>query len=102
MKTFRVFFALALGMVGPISSAPQVTSHGDFVVEATIAGIHAALGAGRLTCVETVQAYLNRIQAYDKNSPALNAIISINSKALETAAEMDAAWSGRRSAAPPL
>jgi len=102
MKTLLVFFALALGMVGPISSAQRITAHGDFVVEATIAGIHAALGAGRLTCVEIVQAYLNRIQAYDKNGPALNAIISINSKALETAAAMDRLYSATRSATPPL
>jgi len=101
MKTFRVFFALALGMVGPIS-AQRITAQGEFVVEATIAGIHAAFVAGRLTCVEIVQAYLNRIQAYDKNGPALNAIITINPKALETAAAMDRLYSATRSATPPL
>ena len=40
----------------------------DFVVEeATIAGIHAAMEEGRLTAEDLVQAYLDRIEAYDKH-----------------------------------
>jgi Asp-tRNA(Asn)/Glu-tRNA(Gln) amidotransferase A subunit family amidase len=36
--------------------------------------------------------YLDRIEAYDKNGPAINAIITINSKALEEANRLDAAF----------
>ncbi|MGH9204197.1 MAG: amidase family protein, partial [Vicinamibacterales bacterium] len=39
--------------------------------------------------MQVTQAYLNRIEAYDDKGPALNAIISVNPRALDTAAEMD-------------
>jgi Asp-tRNA(Asn)/Glu-tRNA(Gln) amidotransferase A subunit family amidase len=57
--------------------------------EADVATIHAAFAAGRLSCVQLVRAYLDRIEQYDDQGPALNAIIAINPTALETAAEMD-------------
>jgi Asp-tRNA(Asn)/Glu-tRNA(Gln) amidotransferase A subunit family amidase len=57
--------------------------------EASIAGIHSALESGRITCSTLVQMYLDRIEAYDKKGPALNAIVTINPKALERAAEID-------------
>ena len=62
------------------------------VLETTIAGVHAAFGSGRLTCRALVQAYLDRIAAYDKTGPALNAIQSVNSRALEQADSLDAVW----------
>ena len=55
------------------------------VEEATIADIHAALKAGRITCRALVEQYLRRIEAYDKNGPALNAIVQINPEALKQA-----------------
>ena len=39
------------------------------VIEATIDGIHAELQVGRLSCVQLVQAYLNRIKPYDQVGP---------------------------------
>lgn len=66
-----------------------MTTSPFIVDEATIAGIHAALAAGRTTCVEIVQAHLDRIGAYDKHGPALNALITINPRALEMAEEQD-------------
>ena len=70
--------------------------------ETTIAKIHAALVSGQLTCVQLVQAYLARIEAYDDKGPALNAILTVNPKALETAAEMDRLSAATRSPAAPL
>ena len=61
------------------------------VVEATIADIHAAYLDGRLTARRLVETYFERIAAYDKAGPAINAVISINPKALEEADAMDAA-----------
>ena len=52
------------------------------VEEASIAEIHAAFRAGRLTCRGLVERYLRRIDAYDKNGPAVNAIVTVNPKAL--------------------
>jgi Asp-tRNA(Asn)/Glu-tRNA(Gln) amidotransferase A subunit family amidase len=60
------------------------------VEEATIAQIHDALKAGRLTCRALVEQYLRRIAAYDKNGPALNAIVVVNPNALAEAEALDA------------
>jgi amidase len=57
--------------------------------EASVRSVHEALDAGKVTCVQVVRHYLDRIDAYDDRGPALNAIITVNPKALETAAEMD-------------
>src|SRR4029077_7679424 len=57
--------------------------------EATIRSIHAALSTRQITCVQLTQAYLDRIDAYDHKGPALNAILAVNPRALDTAAEMD-------------
>jgi Asp-tRNA(Asn)/Glu-tRNA(Gln) amidotransferase A subunit family amidase len=62
------------------------------IVEATIDDIHAAYRAGILTARQLVQMYLDRIAAYDKKGPAINAIISLNSAALEEADRLDAAF----------
>ncbi|MDD2363583.1 MAG: amidase family protein [Eubacteriales bacterium] len=59
------------------------------VMEATIARVHAAMKAGEVTAVELVSAYLDRITAYDKKGPSINAIIMTNPRALEEAAELD-------------
>jgi len=59
------------------------------VQEATIADIHAALQARRITCALLVQKYLDRIQTYDKKGPGINAVITVNSKALNDARAMD-------------
>lgn len=65
------------------------------VMETTIARVHAAFGSGRLTCRALVQAYLDRIAAYDKAGPALNAIQFVNPRALEQADSLDAVWRSR-------
>lgn len=61
------------------------------LIETTIADVHAAYKSGELTCRQLVQMYLERIEALDRNGPAINAIISTNSKALEEADRLDAA-----------
>jgi Asp-tRNA(Asn)/Glu-tRNA(Gln) amidotransferase A subunit family amidase len=49
------------------------------------------MSSGSLTCRELVQGYLDRIEAYDKQGPHLNAIQTINPRALEEADRLDAA-----------
>ena len=44
------------------------------VLETTIDEVHAAYKSGQLTCRQLVQMYLGRIEAYDKQGPAINAI----------------------------
>ncbi len=59
------------------------------VDEATIAQVHDAMREHRLTCHELVEAYLRRINAYDKNGPTINAIVTINPDAIKDADELD-------------
>jgi len=71
------------------------------VAETTIDDVHAAMASGKLTAHELVEDYLDRIQAYDKQGPALNCIISLNPSALEEADKLDAAFK-RSGLAGPL
>ena len=59
------------------------------VDETSITAVHAAFRSSTLTCHELVQAYLNRIAAYDKRGPAINAITEVNPQALATADSLD-------------
>lgn len=60
------------------------------VVETSIAQIHDAMRARRLTCRALVEEYLRRIAAYDKQGPAINALVVVNPEALRTADSLDA------------
>lgn len=59
------------------------------VMETTIALVHEAMKAWKVTAKEITSAYLKRIEAYDQKGPAINAIINTNPRALEEAAELD-------------
>jgi amidase len=59
------------------------------IEETTIAEVHAAMRAGTLTCHDLVAQYLRRIEAYDKNGPALNALVVVNPDALRVADSLD-------------
>jgi amidase len=67
-------------------------AQGFNVVEATIDDIHAVYKSGRLTCRQLVQSYLDRIAAFDKQGPAINALITVNTDALAEADRLDAAY----------
>ncbi|HST71260.1 MAG TPA: amidase [Kocuria rosea] len=60
------------------------------VVEATIGQLRAALEAGRTTSEELVRLYLERIAAYDRGGPCLNAVVVDNPQALAEARASDA------------
>src|SRR5262245_40009859 len=62
------------------------------VLETTIEDIHSAYKSGQLTARQLVQTYLDRIAAYDKQGPAINAIITTNPSALAEADRLDAAF----------
>ena len=70
---------------------------GESVLERTIADIHEAYRSGMFSCRKLVQLYLDRIQAYDKQGPCINAIITINPNVLNEAEQLDLAY---RSAGP--
>jgi Asp-tRNA(Asn)/Glu-tRNA(Gln) amidotransferase A subunit family amidase len=59
------------------------------LMELTIAEAHAAMLAGTLTARALTEAYLRRIDAYDRSGPHINALILINPRALARADSLD-------------
>ncbi len=59
------------------------------IEEATVASVHGAMKRGELTCRRLVELYLERIAAYDRQGPCLNAVITVNPNALGLADELD-------------
>src|SRR5215467_7345394 len=88
---------IAMFLVGdPICGMAQTqrpqAAAGFHLLEATIDDIHTALQSKRITCRELVNLYIKRIEAYDKEGPRLNALQTINPRALEDAERLDAAY----------
>ncbi len=77
---------LALTAVLPLASHAKTLD----VETATIADLDAAFAAGKLTSEQLVGMYLKRIEAYDKQGPRINAVITLNPKAMEIAKALDA------------
>ena len=57
--------------------------------ELTIPQLQTAMERGQTTSQALVSEYLERIEAFDRNGPHLNAMIYINPRALEEAAALD-------------
>ena len=90
-KTDSSLFKLVVGtlLLAGLMAGPR-TATADFQVhESSITEIHNAMLAGELTARELVEKSLQRIGAYDKSGPAINAVITINENALARAAELD-------------
>src|SRR5438105_3930177 len=82
----RLRRGVCVSLAVALLSAGALAAQQNFVPEeATIRNTQAAFASGRATCVQVVQAYLSRIEAYDHKGPVLNSIIAVNPKALETA-----------------
>ena len=62
------------------------------LLEASIDDIHAAYRSERLTARQLTQLYLNRIEAYDKEGPRINSVITLSATALDDADRLDAAF----------
>jgi amidase len=59
------------------------------LLTASVADIQTAVGSGALTYEKLIRLYLNRINAFDKHGPCLNAVIEINRRAIEIARALD-------------
>ncbi|HXD22437.1 MAG TPA: amidase family protein [Gemmatimonadaceae bacterium] len=79
----------ALLLFTPALLAAQQPAPGFKIEETTIAAVHAAFKARTLTCHKLVAAYLARIAKYDKQGPAINALVTINPDALAVADSLD-------------
>jgi amidase len=65
------------------------------VMEKSIEDLQQAMQRGQVTSRQLVDTYLARIEAYDKQGPALNAVATVNSRARETADSLDAERASR-------
>src|SRR3954464_10720807 len=82
-----VAVAVAIGLGSARAPALAKTVEFDAL---TIADINRAFDSGELSSEALVQICLARIQAYDRQGPALHAVLTLNPKALETARALDA------------
>ncbi len=90
MKSF-LSGALALALlVAPCISSAQDAATYD-VTEKSVAQLQADLATGTVTSEQLVRAYIARIEAVDRNGPALHSMIVVNPKALDEARAADAA-----------
>jgi Asp-tRNA(Asn)/Glu-tRNA(Gln) amidotransferase A subunit family amidase len=81
---------VSLVLIATLVAAHAVAADKAFRVDETsIADIHRAFQAKRLTCHQLVELYLHRIEAYDRQAPALRAMLYINPDALKTADALD-------------
>ena len=81
----------ALCLALPAMAQRQVPPrHDDVAYEASITDLQRSMERGAVTSVALVDAYLARVAAYDKQGPALNAVIRINPSARADAAALDA------------
>lgn len=88
------FSILVLFFLGSTASAETFE-----LTDASIDEINKAIDAGALTSEKLVELSLARIAAYDDQGPSLNAVMLLNSAAIERARELDEErrTSGRRS-----
>jgi Asp-tRNA(Asn)/Glu-tRNA(Gln) amidotransferase A subunit family amidase len=87
----RMFVAFLLVLGAAVQ--PSLAQPAPFrVVEATIDEVRAALASRQITCRALVDQYIKRIEAYDKSGPALNAVQTINRRALQDAERLDATF----------
>src|ERR1700724_425395 len=94
-KIFTLLFAVCL-----VPLADGGADQPFILMEASITDIHEALQAGTLTCHSLVQQYLDRIAAYDKQGPAVNAMLYMNPQALQQADAMDQEFKRTRKLKP--
>ena len=78
--------------VGVIFVAANAAGQQFQLMEASVSDIRRATQSGKVTCHSLVQQYLDRIEAYDQQGPAINAMLYVNPKALEQADAMDQAF----------
>src|SRR5687767_8552634 len=98
MKSFSAALGLSIALGGC-----AVTEQTKFQLqEATVASVHGALARGEITCTQLTRLYLERIEAYNLKGPALRAIITVNPRAMQVAAEMDQRYRANPAGAGPL
>src|SRR6202163_447202 len=86
MRVKQTVLVVALLLIPRADCVPDRSFH---LMETSVADIHQAMQAGTLTCHNLVQQYLDRINAYDQQGPAINSLLYINPASLEQADAVD-------------
>lgn len=94
-----LFFSLSLRLISPACGQSFIPKD---LREATITSLHTAMQSGKLTATELVQLYLDRITAYDKQGPFINALILVNPRALAEARRLDSLYKATGKFVGPL
>jgi amidase len=90
VKPNRFAFPVALAWcVWAVGLNAAVAEDAFDPANATIEQLHAALDSRRISSEQLVRYYLSRIQRFDKQGPRINALITLNPKALEAARRSD-------------
>lgn len=91
MKKFLLVLILTVAVCAHPAPAqqPPAAANSLQLVEASVPELQQALRTRLITSEQLVQMYLNRIAAYDKVGPLLNAFIHLNANALEEARARD-------------
>jgi amidase len=84
-RDFLLATSLASLAAPALAAAAKVPDGGEL----TLSDIAAAFSVGRLTSQRLTQTYLDRINSIDRRGPKLTAVLEINPRALEIAAELD-------------
>lgn len=97
----RVLMGAALGLLCAACGEANVTESADTEVEQamsfipnetlskTLPELSASLAGGEISAVELVTAYLDRIEAVDRNGPTLQSVLALNPDALAAAEASD-------------
>jgi amidase len=97
-STLSILAATTLNLTSCQEKTPQNTDKtpllepqtGDFQLnEITIDELQSLMQSGKMTAKSITELYLNRIQSFDKQGIALNAVIEINPDALQIAETLD-------------
>ncbi|MFM8588541.1 MAG: hypothetical protein ACKOBX_09395 [Bacteroidota bacterium] len=83
-------YALLPSLVLASNRVGTTVFSGDIIREATIEQLQELLAPRKISAVQLTQLYLDRIAVYNKNGPALNAVIELNPDALAIARQCDA------------
>jgi amidase len=86
----RMTYPIALSFAFLINFSVQALAHDAFnPANATIAQMRLALDAGQVNSEQLVLYYRSRIERFDKKGPHINAMISLNTNALNEARQLD-------------
>src|ERR1700676_4187171 len=86
MGVKQTVLVVALLLIPHADCVPDRSFH---LMETSFADIHQAIQAGTLTCHDLVQQYLDRIDAYDQQGPAIDSMLYINPASLQQADAFD-------------